>query len=343
MPQIIPIAGPPNVQSGTAPSASQLDARARAIAKLTGGDTQLNIQSHPVPNPSSISPEEMGAATSQVQKAEVPQTEGQTPNTDVQQTSNEATAPKKAPLSSQYAQLARKEKQIRDAANAVKAREAAMQAREDAIKAKEAEMQAQYVPKDRIAKDPLKVLQEQGYTSDQITQMLLNAPDPAQQAQQAVIEELRAEIRALKDGQESAKKTFEETQTQQYTQAVNQIRNEIKQLVSTDESFETIRATRSQEDVVELITKTFEKEGVLLTVEEAAQAVEEYLEEEAVRLASLKKIQAKMRPKAATAPTSQQKPAEKQTQPKTLTSNMGTARSLTAKERAILAFKGELK
>jgi len=332
MPQITPIAGPVSVQSGTNPSSAQLDTRARAIAILQGQQNNT-----PVPNPSQVSPEEAGALTHGVNT-------GQS-NTSVVEappeapTPKETTQPDKAPLSSQYAQLARQEKAIRAKANQIRTQEAAIRAREDAVKAKEAEMQTQYIPKDRIAKDPLKVLLEQGYSSDQITQMLLNAPDPAQQQQQLVIEELRSEIKALRDGQETANKAFQDNQTQSYNQALQAIRVETKQLVSNNDQFEAINATNSHEDVVELIEKTFKKDGVLLTVEDAAQAVEDYLVEEAIKIAKLNKIQAKLRPAAP--PPAPQQPQKPQT--KTLTNTMGTNRSLTAKERAILAFKGELK
>ncbi len=315
---------PKPAASESAHTSTASDARARAIAKLTGAPAQS--QEHPVSNPTNVAPEEMTAVT------------GQTTPVDAPQAPKEVTAPPEVPLSSQYAQLARKEKQLRANANAVKAQEAAIKAREDAVKAKEAEMQSQYVPKERIAKDPLKVLQEQGYTADQITQMLLNAPDPAQAQQAAVIDELRAEIQALKTGQETAKKNFDDTQTQNYTQAVNNIRLETKQLVAADEAFETIRATNSEEDVVSLITKTFKADGILLTVEEAAAAVEEYLVEEGMKIAALKKIQSRMKPKEVTQAPQQ---TEGATKPKTLTNTMGSTRPLSAKERAILAFKGE--
>lgn len=336
-----PIPGPQPVASSTTSTLAAADARARAIAKLTGAAPQQS-QETPVLNPSKVTPEEMTAVSPKKEEEETPEAlaaTGQNDTVDAPQAPKEVTAPPEVPLSSQYAQLARKEKQIRAQVNAVKAQEAAIKAREDAIKAKEAEMQSQYVPKDRIAKDPLKVLMEQGYSSEQITQMLLNAPDPAQQQQQAIMDELRAEIKALKDGQESAKKTFEDSQTQAYQQAVNNIRAEAKQLVTKDDAYETIRATESEEDVVDLITKTFKVDGVLLTVEEAAQAVEEYLVEEGVKIAALKKIQSRLKPAVpASAPQQTQK------QPmKTLTNTMGNTRSLTAKERAILAFKGELK
>ncbi len=101
-----------------------------------------------------------------------------------------------------------------------------------------------------------------------------------------------------------------------------------------------------QRDVVDLIEKTFKEDGILLTEDEAAQQVEDYLTEEAYKLANLKKIQKRLQTSSASTSTSATpaKSAEtpKQSQPmKTLTNAVGTSRQLTSKERAILAFKGE--
>lgn len=346
--KIEPVAGPVLQAPGESPN--QQSAKARAVeAFMKGSAPKATAQTTPVSNPSQVSPEELSAIAPQVQ----------TPETDHESTLEaegaSETPPKaepevtKAPseepqLSAQYAQLARQTKAFRAQQVAFKAEQAALQAREEQIKAKEAEMTDRFVPKERIAKDSYNVLLEQGLTPDQITQMLLNAPDPVERQREMKMEALEAEIKALKDGQESTKKTFEEQQRNQYTQAVSLIRTEATDLIASDPNFETIKAMDSVEDVVELITETFKRDGKMLTVEQAASAVEDYLVEEALKIAKLKKIQQRLQPaapaKAAAAP--QATPVQKQP-PKTLTSTMNNTRPLTAKERAILAFKGELK
>ena len=63
-----------------------------------------------------------------------------------------------------------------------------------------------------------------------------------------------------------------------------------------------------------------------------------------MKLAQLKKIQQRLQPKSQPSAQKQESSSKQQDQPiKTLTNSVGVARSLTAKERAILAFKGELK
>lgn len=339
-----PVATPRPVEGHLADSqAKAMTARERAIAKLTaqaepsqapGASVQ---DSNPPKNLLPPTPESVQA----------PETEGQTPISEAStsvETPTEATiSPPEAPLSSQYAQLARKEKAIRMQAQELKRQQDAFRQREDAIKAKEAEMQSNYVPKERLVKDPWSVLNENNVSYEQITQEALNAPSPEQRAQQQIIAELRSKIQALEDGQTSFKKSSEEAQKQAYTQAVGHLKAETKALVASGDAFETIRVTNSHDDVVDLITKTFEKEGVLLTVEDAATAVEDYLIEEAMKVARLAKIQARLQPKAASPSAPEAKAGAPGSKPpmKTLTNATGAARQLTAKERAVMAFKGE--
>ena len=254
-------------------------------------------------------------------------------------------APKEELLSTQYAALARKERALRARAqaqdNALKAKEAEMKAKEDAFKAREAEYASKFIPRDRLSEDPLTVLSELGLTYDQLTNLALNAPKPEDMERNRYNKKIEAELQSIKDAQEQTKKFYEDSQKQQYEQAKRQIRNEAASLIQDNPSYEAIKATRSIGDVVDLIEKTFNADGILLTVEEAANEVEEYLVEEAMKLARLNKIQQKMKP-VAQAP---QQTAQSRQQPalKTLTNSASSTRPLTAKERAILAFKNELK
>jgi len=339
-------------------------ARDRAITMLENNlskppqvSQHATQNSAPVPNPSQVSPEELGAVRTQSEQTEIQA------NTDVQ-TSDQTQAPadtgetKKAdpkasePLSAHYAQLARKERAIRAKAQEIRAREDAVKAQEAAAKAKETSLYSDEALnsriKERLAKDPIKTLQDAGWSYEQITNLFLNQPNPEEIVRNQAFDELRAETRAVKAELEQQRKLANEATQAQYQQAVQQIHREVKNLVSADDNFETIRETRSERDVTDLIEKTFKADGVLLSVEEAAQAVEDYLVEEGAKIARIKKIQQRLKPATPAEPAKatgqpQSPEAQKQSQNKTLTNNMGTSRKLSSKERAILAFKGELK
>lgn len=336
---------PPNTQASTTAQAAPTTARDRAIAKL---QTSAPKQETPVLNPNQVSPEELGAIKAPESVQAVEKSE-QSNNTDSSQ-------PKKPPtsevtdskttnaLSSQYAVLARKEKALRLKAQELKAREDGYKAQEDAQRAKEAEYQQKFISRDKLAQDPVSILNELGITYDQLTSLVLNSPKPEDQAQRVELQKLQDDIKTIKQAQEDAKNAYSEHQKTQYSQALNQIKNETKALVQNDANFETIKATNSIGDVVELIEKTFHKDGILLTVEEAAQAVEEELVERALKLSKLQKIQSRLNPAAQ---QQVQKPQVNQNSQQqtatTLTNAQSASRPMSVRERAIAAFKGQLK
>lgn len=341
---VVPKNGSDIVPLPTGQPSGAASARERAIAKLMSTPDQPQT---PVPTPT-------GPVKRQDTPAQEPVEAAQADSGDSASVETPAAtpAPKEDPLSPRFAQLARQERALRAKVQAqeaaIKAKEDAFAAREAALKAKESEYQSDYIPKSRFKQDPLTVLTEQGLTYDDLTQAILGTQTQQDPRILAEIDRLKAEIKETKDYQAKAKEEYAQNQKQAYNQAVNQIRNDAKQLVATDPSFETIRETKSVNDVVDLITKTFNEDGILLTVEEAANEVETYLVDNAIKLAQIKKIQARMAEaakKADTAAPTQSQPAQKQSQPqmKTLTNAVNASKSLSARERAIAAFKGELK
>lgn len=237
-------------------------------------------------------------------------------------------------ISPQYAQIAKRERMVRRQLEELKQREAAFKNREQ-------DLLTRYVPKDQIAEDfrtdPLGSMKKYNLSYDQLTAQVLNGPTPQEQT----VAELRREIAALKGGMDETKELITKQEAQRYEQAIHQIRTETKVLVENDPNFEMVKEMRAGETVVELIQETFKKTGTVMSVEEAAREVEEYLLEEILRVAKGKKIQGKMMstPAAATEPMAQTNSA------KTLThaSLSSGSKGLSNYERAMLAFKGELK
>lgn len=313
----------------------------------------------PVANSNRVTMQELGGIRQkEVEKApELNEIDGQPLNTEApleaqaekpaeEEAPKEATETKEEPLSQQYAILARKEKalqaKVRAHEAAVKAREDALRLREEAVKSKESG--SDFIPKDKLMKDPFGMMQELGISYDQLTEMALNQPQ-VDSATKAYLDKLERETQAIREELKSNKQSQEEQQKKAYDQAVNQIRKEAQQLVKDNPDFETIKETGSVDDVVDLIEQTYKKSGELLSVEDAAKEVEEYLIEEALKISRIKKIQQRMAP--ATKPATQQQPEPKAApqnppQMKTLTNAVGTAKRLTARERALLAAQGKL-
>ena len=295
----------------------------------------------PVPNPSQISPEEMSAVVpKQASEPEI----GQSDKVEAPETPAEP----KSEIDPRMAQLARRERALRAKAQqqeqAFKAREAALAVREAELSSKDQTYKSGYIPKDLLKTSPLQALAEAGLSYDEITQAVLNQ-QPTDPRVEATISRLEAKIKQLEEAGEEGKKNSATQQQAAYEAAVKQIKADVSKLVFTDPAFETVKATNSISDVVELIEETYKKDGTLLGVEEAAQMVEDYLLEEALKLTRIDKIKKRLAQNAQPAQTQKaQPPQPKQPPPmKTLTNAASSTRQLSAKERAILAFRGELK
>lgn len=246
----------------------------------------------------------------------------------------EQQTPKVDPSADRFAQLARKEKALRAQARQLQEQQRSMQ---------EQLTKSQSEWKERVKSDPLTLLAEAGLTHDDITNLLLNS-----KPEDVELKRIKSELQALKSSQEEQFTKIQESQKAAYEQAVKQVRREVDILVNSNDAYETIKATNSQDAVVELIKQTYDEDGVLLSAEEASSMVEEYLTDEAMSLAKLKKIQSKLVPQEPSTPALETQQAQKpQVTTRTLTNTISaSSKPLSAKdrrERAIMAFKGQLK
>lgn len=232
--------------------------------------------------------------------------------------------------------FAKKEKQLRRM-------QQQMEAEKRAWQAKQQEYETNYMPKSALKQQGIRALMEQGFTHEQLMAELMNATpntDPT-------IQTLQNQIKALEERIAGNQKADEERTTQQYQQAVKQIDREVKLLVDSDPEFESIKSAGIHSAVTELIEQTFNDEGVLLDVREAARQVENHLVEQALKMASLAKVKAKLQPPQAES-EAKNGTGQKQTQTpgaKTLTNQMqassGKLSDKERRERAIAAFYGK--
>lgn len=234
--------------------------------------------------------------------------------------------------------LARKEKALR-------AEGRRLQALKAEIEAKPA---VNVFDKAKFLQDPT----QYGMSNEELSTLLLGQMDQDPNAR--ALNQLRAEIEALKGGQNKALEQVKSVEQQAYDRAIKQISREVETLVSAGDAFEVVKGTGSQEAVVELIKQTYEDEGVLLTAEEAAKEVEDYLLSEAIKLTSLKKIQDRLKPKETApvaepekqAPTPRQQPIQSPTRTLTHTITAGVSNKASNNERrarAIAIMEGRAK
>lgn len=353
--KIQPVSGPGAVRDLSTPEHVRTQRAVEAFnkgASAKAAPTQGQAQETPVADPNNISAEELSAIHSgATEPAEEPgDTSADTEATEITEQTEEK--PKEDPaLSRQFAQLARQERALRakqqQLDQAHKARMSELDAREQALAQKPSFDPTQYVSKARLKQDALSVLEAEGITYDQITERAATR-QPIDPLLMDTIESLKAQIAELKSGAETSSKSYEQQQKDSYAAAVRQIQADAVALVKSNPAeYEAISKTGTVKQVVKLIEDTYAKDGVVLSVEEAAQEVENYLVEENYKMATnIDKIKKRMaQANASSNPTDEKiQASNKQTQGmKTLTNKASSSRQLSTKERAILAFKGELK
>ena len=198
-------------------------------------------------------------------------------------------------FASKFAALSRKEKALRD-------REAQIDARLAEIEAKAKEQEEKFGKYaslgERLQTEPIKVMEEEGLTYEQLTQMILNDGNPTPEMQ---IQRLRDEIEGKYTNEvANLRKELEEKEEAQkqakHEEVIENFMGEITEFVNKDEQYEFIRANNAVNLVYSVIEEYHQETGRILSTKEAADQVESHLEEEAKKFVKLKKIQGMLKP-----------------------------------------------
>lgn len=181
-------------------------------------------------------------------------------------------------LSPQLSALARKEQAHRQ-------REQALKEREKAVEARLAKAEKYDALEKRLAAKDYSALQELGLTYEQYAEYELSRlsgdkTDPG-------MKKLESEVEALKKNQE-------DTAQAQFDETVSEYRKEIAALVSKDPAFSTVKELKREDAVLQLILDSWEEDDEEVTVEQAAKDIEDFLVEEATRMASTTKVKARL-------------------------------------------------
>lgn len=328
---------------------------------------QPQAQTEAVANPNQVSPEEMSAIIPPSIPA--PNIDASPSNEEPAQQEEPKAEPKEVKedtTSAQFQLLARKERQLRAKAQqdqqAIKAEREKMAQDKAALEARVKELESSTISRQRLKEQAYQVLEEEGVSYDDLTQQALNAQNNNPRYD-AYINKLQSKIAELENKFTNAEKQQVEAQESQYKAALRQIETDVRDLVkNSPEEYELIAKTQSIRDVRDLIESTF-KEGFLkqdarhdkdweyapgevMPSDVAAQIVEDHLTEEAWKLSQSKKIKKRLSPAPAEQKRTDMQTPKQTVQPqpmKTLTNATSSTRKLSVKERAILAFKGELK
>lgn len=329
------LTAPPPSQP-VAPRPTRSSARAEEMSKLQKFNTPIPQPAKPLParTPARVMPNNLD-------EIELPPS-GLAPGQELVQDTNSIETPEpiaeaiSEPLSPQFVALARKERQLRKA-------QLELKASQDAWK----QEQANYIPKQQLTSETLKVLAEAGITPDKLVELQINqaASQDPQQALLNRIAELESKLTGIIDPENG---TLAQRDKEAYTAAVEQIRQDAKLVVESNPEFGLIHSEGQTEEVVKLITSVFDEEGVVLDVEEAARLVDKKLTErlslQYERLNKYEKIKARIGKQAELAEANKAQLSQSSEQPRvnTLTNTGSVTRPLSARDRAVLRVQEAL-
>lgn len=298
------------------------------------------ITHNEIPNKPNENPQAANLQAKVVQVEELPGVVATQNDKEEEDKDKEATDPN---LDPKFAHLARQTKALRVATEKFRLEKEAFE------KAK-VDGSSDSISKADLQSDTLSALAKAGISYDALVERLLN--QKGELPEHKIVDPRDEKLLALEKRLEAFEASSKQNSEKAYQDALASIDRKVKSLVDTDPAFETIKARGEHKEVTSLIEKHYKEFGEILSETEAASQIEELLVEktadELTKYSALKKIQDRLKPKAseATPAKDSQMPASivpKRASTPTLTNHASSTRPLTARERAVLAFKGELK
>ena len=215
---------------------------------------------------------------------------------EVEQSLEEAREPEKSDdFSRKFAALSRREKEIRAKEAEYDKRIAELEERLGSFGKKpepEPELPIEY----RLKKDPLRALEDMGLSYDKLTELALNDGKLTPEMQMRLMrEELEGDYKKKFEELENRLLEKEKSDEQRrYDDIQRGFQNEIEDFVeSNSDKYELIQANEANDIIYDVIEEHYNDTGRILDIEEAAEAVENYLEEEAEKIFRLGKFRSK--------------------------------------------------
>ena len=215
---------------------------------------------------------------------------------EVEQSLEEAREPEKSDdFSRKFAALSRREKEIRAKEAEYDKRIAELEERLGSFGKKpepEPELPIEY----RLKKDPLRALEDMGLSYDKLTELALNDGKLTPEMQMRLMrEELEGDYKKKFEELENRLIEKEKNDEQRrYDDIQRGFQNEIEDFVESNaDKYELIQANEANDIIYDVIEEHYNDTGRILDIEEAAEAVENYLEEEAEKIFRLGKFRSK--------------------------------------------------
>lgn len=191
-------------------------------------------------------------------------------------------------FASKFAALSRKEKDIRAREQEIERKIEEFEARmaqlnKPQIEEKEEEQKEPELPLEyRLKKDPLATLESLGVSYEDLTQLVLNDGQmPTDMQMRLMREELERDYKTKFEELENKLTEKERAEEEaKYQETINNFKSEINEFINGNEQYELIQANDAYDLVYDVIEQYYEENGRILETQEAADQVEQYLEEE---------------------------------------------------------------
>lgn len=159
-------------------------------------------------------------------------------------------------------------------------------AKEERLKS-ENQQYSSWKAKEELAKtDPLKLMDQYGWDLNKLAELALNDNKPTANLE---IQELRAQVQEMKKEREEEKQAKQTRETQ--TNVDNYKKDLTEKIKSKSEQFELVNHFGEYDTVYKIMNDHYmQNDGEILDLDEAAQRVEKYLEDQLEKAAKTKKF-----------------------------------------------------
>jgi len=198
-------------------------------------------------------------------------------------------------FASKFAALSRKEKALRERESEYESKFEEMERRLHDYESRDQEPEVDW--EHMLRNDPLRALEEAGLGYDKLTELALNDGKLTPDMQLAAMrQELENDYQRKFEELENRLNVKEQSEAESYYDAVQEnFQDEIAGVVMGDpDRFELVQASEASALVYDVIEEHYNETGRVLDIEEAADAVENYLEEEVGKLVKLRKISGRL-------------------------------------------------
>jgi hypothetical protein len=203
-----------------------------------------------------------------------------------QSTEEEAPQQEDDKFSSKFAALSRKEKDIRSRESELERKIQEFEERFAQLNQPQEEPQEQQqeeIPLEfRLKKNPLQTLEEMGLGYDVLTKLAMNDGEMTPDLQMKIMrEELERDYKSKFEQLENRLLEKEQAEEEaKYQQVIDNYKAQIDEFIRSDENYELIQVNEAQDLVYDLIEEHHNETGRILDTKEAADQVEQYLQEE---------------------------------------------------------------